>query len=45
VHIKELAPDVCPTARFDDGAAGEQLVEPGITICVDHALEGLQVVT
>lgn len=43
VHIKELAPDVCPTARFDDGAAGEQLVESGIAVGVDRPLEVLQV--
>src|SRR5580658_7195912 len=43
VYVKELTPDVCPTAGFDDGAAGEQLVEPGIAIRVNHTMEVLQV--
>jgi hypothetical protein len=43
MHVKELAPDVRPTAGFRNAVASEQLVEPGISIGVDHTAEALEV--
>jgi len=39
MDVEELAPDMGPAGGFGDPVAGEQLVEPGITVGVDDAAE------
>ena len=35
MDVEELAPDMGPAGGFGDPVAGEQLVEPGITVGVE----------
>jgi hypothetical protein len=37
VHIEELTAHMRPACRLGDAVAGEQLVEAGITVGMDHA--------
>ena len=42
MNIEEFAPHMRPTGGLDDPAAGEQLIEPGISVGVDNTAEVLQ---
>ena len=42
VHVEELSSYMRPTGCLGDAVAGEQLIEPGITVGMDNAAELLQ---